>query len=98
MLRRLIPIADRVLVKRIANKTQSAGGVFLPEMNMPKMNEGEVIAVGPGAKDSDGKVIAMEVAVGDMVLLPEYGATPVKFDDEEYHLLRGADILAKFAK
>ncbi|KAJ8613434.1 hypothetical protein CTAYLR_002315 [Chrysophaeum taylorii] len=95
--RRLIPIADRVLVKKLVAKTQTAGGVFLPDSNLPKMNEAEVIAVGPGAKDADGKLIPMEVAVNDKVLLPEYGATLVKLDDDEYHLLRASDILAKFA-
>ena len=63
------------------------------------MNEAEVIAVGPGAKDDSGKLMPMDVAVGDMVLLPDYGASPVTIgdDDDELHLLRGQDILGKFA-
>ncbi|KAK7242044.1 hheat shock protein [Aureococcus anophagefferens] len=61
-----------------------------------KMNEAEVIAVGPGAKDDAGALIPMDVAVGDAVLLPEYGATPVTIGDDELHLLRGSDILGKF--
>lgn len=60
------------------------------------MNEAEVIAVGPGAKDDNGNIIPMEVAVGDMVLLPDYGATAVNVGDDELHLLRGQDILGKF--
>ena len=75
---------------------QTAGGIFLPEANKVKMNEGEVIAVGPGAKDDSGNLIPMDVAVGDIVLLPEYGATPVTIGDDEMHLLRGSDILGKF--
>jgi len=71
--------------------------VFLPDANLPKMNEAEVVAVGPGALDADGKKIPVEVSVGDKVLLPEYGATLVKLEDEEYHLLRGGDILGKFS-
>jgi chaperonin GroES len=63
---------------------------------MQKMNEAEVIAVGPGAKDDAGALIPMDVAVGDVVLLPEYGATPVTIGDDELHLLRGSDILGKF--
>mmetsp|Transcript_2239 Transcript_2239/g.7490 ORF Transcript_2239/g.7490 Transcript_2239/m.7490 type:complete len:101 (-) Transcript_2239:169-471(-) len=94
--KKLIPIADRVLVKKLVPKTQTAGGIFLPDANLPKMNEAEVIAVGPGAT-VDGKLVPPEVAVGDKVLLPEYGATLVKLEDDEYHLLRGSDILAKFA-
>ena len=64
------------------------------------MNEAEVIAVGPGAKDDSGKLMPMDVAVGDMVLLPDYGASPVTIGDDkddELHLLRGQDILGKFA-
>mmetsp|Transcript_4922 Transcript_4922/g.15611 ORF Transcript_4922/g.15611 Transcript_4922/m.15611 type:complete len:106 (+) Transcript_4922:14-331(+) len=94
--RRLVPLGDRVLVKRIEQKTQTTGGVFLPDAGMAKMNEAEVIACGPGAKDEAGSLIPMEVAVGDMVLLPEYGATTVKLGDDELHLLRGSDILGKF--
>jgi co-chaperonin GroES (HSP10) len=133
--RRLVPIADRVLVRKVEAKTQApaprrrtppppatraprrskpspletvasrnrrhppaqtAGGIFLPDANMQKMNEAEVIAVGPGAKDDAGALIPMDVAVGDVVLLPEYGATPVTIGDDELHLLRGSDILGKF--
>ncbi|KAH8045038.1 hypothetical protein JL720_16832 [Aureococcus anophagefferens] len=74
----------------------TAGGIFLPDANARKMNEAEVIAVGPGAKDDAGALIPMDVAVGDVVLLPEYGATPVTIGDDELHLLRGSDILGKF--
>eukprot|EP00631_Chrysoreinhardia_giraudii_P001979 CAMPEP_0197422036 /NCGR_PEP_ID=MMETSP1170-20131217/13011_1 /TAXON_ID=54406 /ORGANISM="Sarcinochrysis sp, Strain CCMP770" /LENGTH=100 /DNA_ID=CAMNT_0042949341 /DNA_START=41 /DNA_END=343 /DNA_ORIENTATION=+ len=95
--RRLIPLADRVLVKKIVAQTQTAGGVFLPDANLPKMNEAEVLAVGPGARDPDGKMIPVDVAVGDKVLLPDFGPSPIKIDNEEYHLLRATDILAKFA-
>mmetsp|Transcript_32140 Transcript_32140/g.106375 ORF Transcript_32140/g.106375 Transcript_32140/m.106375 type:complete len:106 (+) Transcript_32140:59-376(+) len=94
--RRLVPIADRVLVRKVEAKTQTAGGIFLPDANARKMNEAEVIAVGPGAKDDAGALIPMDVAVGDVVLLPEYGATPVTIGDDELHLLRGSDILGKF--
>ena len=83
--------------RRRAPTAQTAGGVFLPDANLPKMNEAEVIAVGPGAKDDAGKLIPMDVAVGDTVLLPEYGASPVTIGDDELHLLRGQDILGKFA-
>lgn len=76
--------------------SQTAGGVFLPDSNLPKNNEAEVIAVGPGSKDQEGKTIPIEVTVGDKVLLPEFGATTIKIDDEEFHLLRASDILAKF--
>ena len=92
--RRLVPIADRVLVKRVEHKTQTAGGIYLPTEQ--KVNEADVVAVGPGATDETGKLIPMEVAVGDSVLLPEYGATAVNIGEEEFHLLRASDILGKF--
>ena len=92
--RRLVPIADRVLVKRVEHKTQTAGGIYLPTEQ--KVNEADVVAVGPGAMDESGKLIPMEVAVGDSVLLPEYGATAVNIGEEEFHLLRASDILSKF--
>ena len=92
--RRLVPIADRVLVKRVEHKTQTAGGIYLPTEQ--KVNEADVVAVGPGAMDESGKLIPMEVAVGDSVLLPEYGATAVNIGEEEFHLLRASDILGKF--
>ena len=129
--RKLVPLGDRVLVRKVEAATkvraavriearakrkalrtaarrfftpsppraQTAGGIFLPDANLPKMNEAEVIAVGPGAKDDSGKLMPMDVAVGDMVLLPDYGASPVTIgdDDDELHLLRGQDILGKFA-
>ena len=60
------------------------------------VNEADVVAVGPGATDESGKLIPMEVAVGDSVLLPEYGATAVNIGEEEFHLLRASDILGKF--
>ena len=63
--RRLVPIADRVLVKRVEHKTQTAGGIYLPTEQ--KVNEADVVAVGPGATDESGKLIPMEVAVGDSV-------------------------------
>ena len=87
---------NRRLAKPSPPPAQTAGGIFLPDANVQKMNEAEVIAVGPGAKDDAGALIPMDVAVGDVVLLPEYGATPVTIGDDELHLLRGSDILGKF--
>jgi chaperonin GroES len=70
----------------------------LPESNITKSNEGEVLAVGPGFRTRDGEVIPVSVAVGDKVLLPEYGGLSLKLDGEELHLFRNEEILAKFAK
>jgi chaperonin GroES len=95
-LRKLIPLADRILVQRILPKTQTAGGVFLPETKLDKPNEGKVIAVGPGGRKADGSLIPPSVKEGDTVLLPEYGGHTVKLGEDEYQLFRDEDLLGKF--
>ena len=77
--------------------TKTASGIMLPEQSQAKNNEGEVLSVGPGGRDGEGKMLPMSVSVGDKVLLPEYGGQLLKLDGEEYHLFRDTDILAKFA-
>lgn len=81
--RRLIPLFDRVLVRRLVAPKQSAGGVLLPEAAGPKLNEGQVVATGPGARNSAGELVPCSVAAGDKVLLPEYGGVEIKLGDEE---------------
>eukprot|EP00640_Fibrocapsa_japonica_P006263 CAMPEP_0113935990 /NCGR_PEP_ID=MMETSP1339-20121228/2996_1 /TAXON_ID=94617 /ORGANISM="Fibrocapsa japonica" /LENGTH=122 /DNA_ID=CAMNT_0000938303 /DNA_START=106 /DNA_END=474 /DNA_ORIENTATION=+ /assembly_acc=CAM_ASM_000762 len=93
----LKPLGDRVLVKRVTAKTQTAGGIYLPETKKDRPNEGEVVAVGPGARDQSGNLIPMDVEVGDKVLLNEYGGVNVKLDEDEFVLMRNDDILGKFA-
>nr|AKS40087.1 small heat shock protein 11.1 [Grapholita molesta] len=95
--RKLIPLLDRVLIKRAEAVTKTAGGIVLPEKAQSKVLHGEVIAVGPGARKDNGDFIPLLVKVGDKVLLPEYGGTKVSLDseDKEYHLFRESDILAK---
>jgi chaperonin GroES len=77
--------------------SKTSGGILLPESNVSKANEGEVLAVGAGFRTRDGDVIPVSVAVGDKVLLPEYGGLQLKLDGEELHLFRNDEILAKFA-
>jgi chaperonin GroES len=74
---------------------QTASGIYLPDADQAKQNEGEVVAVGPGARAVDGSLIPVQSAVGDKVLLPEYGGSVVKFGNSEYHLYRDEDILGK---
>ena len=95
-LRKLIPLGDRILVKRVEVVTQTAGGVFLPESGQKKANEGEVVAVGPGLRQEDGSHQAVDVAVGDKVLLPEFGGSTVTIGDDEMYLFRNNDLLGKF--
>lgn len=95
-LRKLVPLADRVLIKRAVAMTKTSGGVFLPESATKKESEGEVVAVGPGRHDQQGTLLPMSVSVGDTVLLPEYGGQPVQMGDDELHLFRNDEILGKY--
>ncbi|TDH67717.1 hypothetical protein CCR75_001965 [Bremia lactucae] len=94
-LRKLIPFGNRVLVKRFEASAKTAGGIYLPDADTKKQNEGEVVAVGPGARSPDGTLIAAQSAVGDKVLLPEYGGSSVKLGEKEFFLFRDEDILGK---
>ncbi|MBW0493866.1 hypothetical protein O181_033581 [Austropuccinia psidii MF-1] len=93
----LRPTLDRILVQRVKPETKTTSGILLPssvtEKNTP---EATVLAVGPGGRDRDGKLIPMEVKAGDKVLLPSYGGQSIKVGDDEYHLFRDSEILAKF--
>lgn len=92
------PMADRLVVKPIEKEEVTRGGIYLPDTAKEKPQEGEVVAVGPGKKTDDGKLIKVDVAVGDVVIYAKYGGTEVKLDDEEYIILRESDILAKKLK
>ena len=87
------PIGDRVLVKHTEESEQVRGGIIIPDSAKEKPQEAEVIALGTGKKDEDGKVQAFEVKVGDRVLIGKYGGTEVKIDDQKYTLVREDDIL-----
>jgi chaperonin GroES len=95
-LRKLLPLGNRVLIKRIVAQTQTSSGIFLPEAAQKRPNEGTVVSVGPGLKDEDGKFIPVNVSEGDTVLLPEYGGTEITLGDDTLHLFRDDDILGKF--
>eukprot|EP00612_Vaucheria_litorea_P005788 CAMPEP_0171464282 /NCGR_PEP_ID=MMETSP0945-20130129/7646_1 /TAXON_ID=109269 /ORGANISM="Vaucheria litorea, Strain CCMP2940" /LENGTH=99 /DNA_ID=CAMNT_0011991305 /DNA_START=38 /DNA_END=337 /DNA_ORIENTATION=+ len=96
-LRKLIPLADRILIRRIVKQSQTAGGVYLPETKAQKINEGEVVAVGTGKTSPKGDFIPVALSVGDKVLLPEYGGHTVSMNEEELTLIREDEILGKFA-
>ncbi|KAI1416735.1 chaperonin Cpn10 [Hypoxylon sp. FL1857] len=91
----LVPLLDRVLVQRIKAEAKTASGIFLPESSVKELNEGRVLAVGPGALNKEGQRVPMGVQTGDRVLIPQYGGSPVKVGEEEYHLFRDSEILAK---
>jgi len=91
------PLGDRVLIKHVEEDEQIRGGIYIPDSAKEKPQEAEVIALGTGAKDSDGKPVAFNVSVGDRVLTSKYGGTEVKVDGETYLLVREDDILGIIA-
>jgi chaperonin GroES len=95
---KLQPLADRLVVKPMAREEVTKGGIVLPDTAKEKPQEGEILAVGPGKMTDDGKRIAMDVKVGDIVIYAKYGGTEIKIDGEELVILRESDILAKKAK
>ncbi len=98
MVVKLQPLADRLVVKPIEREEVTKGGIVLPDTARERPQEGKVIAVGPGRLSEDGKRIAMDVKVGDIVIYAKYGGTEIKIEDEELIILRESDILAKKAK
>jgi chaperonin GroES len=94
----LQPLADRLVVRPIEAEEKTKAGIYLPDTAKEKPQEGEVVAVGPGRLSDDGKRIAMDVKVGDIVVYAKYGGTEIKVDDEDYMILRESDILAKKRK
>ena len=95
---KLQPLSDRLVVKPIEREEVTKGGIVLPDTVKEKPQEGKVLAAGPGRLSEDGKRIAMDVKVGDIVLYAKYGGTEIKIDDEELIILRESDILAKKRK
>ena len=95
---KLEPLGDRVVVKATERQEMTKGGIVLPDTAKEKPQEGKVIAVGPGKLTDEGKRIAMDLKVGDIVIYAKYAGTEFKLDDEELMILREADILAKKSK
>lgn len=90
---KLKPLGDRVLVKAAEAKEVKKGGIIIPDTVKEKPQEGEVIAVGPGKTDDNGKKIAMDVKVGDKILFGKYSGTEVKINDVEYLIMHQDDIM-----
>ncbi len=87
------PLGDRVLVKPLESSEVKKGGIIIPDTAKEKPQEGEVIALGTGKRDDDGKIIPFTVKKGNKVLMPKYGGTEIKIDDTTYLILREDDIL-----
>ena len=92
------PLQDRIIVKRLEEETKTKGGIIIPDSAKEKPIEGKIIAVGKGKVTEDGKVLPLDVKVGDKVLFSKYGGTEVKIDGEEYLIMREDDILGVIEK
>ncbi|MBK5275351.1 MAG: co-chaperone GroES [Desulfuromonadales bacterium] len=90
----LRPLQDRIIVKRVEEETMTAGGLFIPETAKEKPQRGQIVAVGNGKKTEDGKVLPLDVKVGDTVLFGKYSGTEIKVDGDDFLMMREDDILA----
>jgi chaperonin GroES len=87
------PLHDRVVVKRITAENKSAGGIIIPDTAQEKPSQGEIIAVGPGGRDESGKLVPLDVKVGNTVLFGKWSGTEVKLDGEELLIMKESDIM-----
>ncbi|CAN7485051.1 co-chaperone GroES [Phenylobacterium sp. LjRoot219] len=87
------PLGDRVLVKRVEEEEKTRGGIIIPDTAKEKPQEGEVVAVGPGARDESGKVQALDVKAGDRILFGKWSGTEVKLDGKDLLIMKESDIL-----
>jgi len=90
------PLHDRVLVRRVEQEAKTTGGIIIPDTAQEKPMEGEVVAVGPGARGEDGKVHPFDVKTGDRVLFGKWSGTEIKIDGEELMIMKEADIMGCF--
>jgi len=91
------PLHDRVVVRRIEADTKTAGGIIIPDSAQEKPQQGEIVAVGPGGRDEAGKLIPMDVKVGDKVLFGKWSGTEVKLDAQELLIMKESDIMGVVA-
>ncbi|WP_300583003.1 co-chaperone GroES [Marivita sp.] len=87
------PLHDRVLVRRIEGDAKTSGGLIIPDTAKEKPQEGEIVAVGAGARDEDGERIAMDVKAGDRILFGKWSGTEIKLDGEDLMIMKESDIL-----
>ena len=87
------PLQDRVIVRRIESEQKTAGGIIIPDTAQEKPQEGEIIAVGSGARDESGKVIKLDVKKGDRVLYGKWSGTEIKVDGKDYLIMKESDIM-----
>ena len=94
---RFRPLHDRVVVRRIGAEEKTKGGIIIPDSAKEKPSQGEIIAVGPGGRDESGKLVSIDVKVGDRVLFGKWSGTEVKLDGEELLIMKESDIMGVLA-
>ncbi|MDX8480756.1 co-chaperone GroES [Mesorhizobium sp. VK24D] len=87
------PLHDRLLVRRVESESKTAGGIIIPDTAKEKPQEGKVIAVGPGARDESGKLIALDVKVGDRILFGKWSGTEIKLNGEDLLIMKEGDVM-----
>ena len=87
------PLHDRVVIERIDAEAKTAGGIIIPDTAREKPQQGRVVAVGPGGRDESGKLIPIDVNVGDRILFGKWSGTEVKIDDVEYLIMKESDVM-----
>ena len=87
------PLHDRILVRRIEADEKTAGGIIIPDTAKEKPQEGEVVAVGPGARDESGKLIELDVKVGDRILFGKWSGTEIKLNGEDLLIMKESDVM-----
>ena len=87
------PLLDRVLIEVLDSEEKTSGGIIIPDTAKEKPQEGKIVAVGPGAKTDDGKIIPMDVKIGDLVLFGKWSGTEVKIDGKEYSIMKESDVM-----
>ena len=91
------PLHDRVVVKRLDSEEKTKGGIIIPDTAKEKPQEGEIIAVGPGARDENGKLVPLDVKAGDRVLFGKWSGTEVKIDGQDLLIMKESDIMGVIA-
>merc|ERR1712113_950446 len=91
--KRFVPLADRILVQKVKADVKSAGGILLPDSAKQEVNQAKVLAIGPGRRNTKGELLPMGTNVGDTVVIPRYGGTEFKLDNEDFHIYRDEDIV-----
>jgi len=87
------PLHDRVVIRRVEEETKSKGGIIIPDTAKEKPMQGEVVAIGPGGRDEAGKLIAIDLKVGDIIIFGKWSGTEVKIDDKELLIMKESDIM-----